>query len=451
MIQPEFLKKNRLYFDSESKYWLSDKKQPPVILHLLSLASQDTFKISYIDTAEFDVINQADATETKAGGDHIVVRWVQDLIHKAIEQKASDIHFEVREEFLLVRFRLDGYLRRICTFGLEYKEEITSRIKVLADLDIAEKRKPQDGKFQQNIGNRIIDFRVSTTPTGKGEKAVIRLLDRESLDLSISGLGLLPEAEKHFLKAIAQPHGLILATGPTGSGKTTTLYAALNHIRTETLNIMTIEDPIEYQIDGLNQSQVRPNIGFTFSQALRSFLRQDPNVIMVGEIRDKETAKMSIQAALTGHLVFSTLHTNTAPGAVARLVDMGIEPYLIASSLRVTMAQRLVRLLCKSCRQFTTLQPDSLTRLNIMQKNSLPVYSHLGCKTCNMQGYSGRTGVFELFPINSAVRDGIHRQAPEEELIKLQPCYRPMSYHGFTLLRDGRTSLEELMTVVLAD
>ena len=291
-----------------------------------------------------------------------VIQQVNHLIDQAIDQQASDIHIEPYETFFRVRYRLDGVLHTIGELSLLQREAIISRLKIMADLDIAEKRRPQDGRIRHQHGDRTIDLRVSTLPTDFGEKVVLRILDKSHLRLDLDVLGFDEVALSTFRQAIHQPYGIILVSGPTGSGKTTTLYAALNELNTDEVNITTIEDPIEYNLPGINQTHVRADIGLTFARALRSFLRQDPNIIMVGEVRDAETAKIAIRASLTGHLVISTIHTNDAPSTITRLVDMGIEPFLIASSIRLTVAQRLVRRICPDCKQRADLRPRPVRR-----------------------------------------------------------------------------------------
>jgi len=428
----------------------SDTRQSPAMLHLLMHLSEGALDLRYVDTDTYESLRAPEEENAFSGAaDKIIVKWVQEIITAAVEQQASDIHLEPLSDVLQVRYRLDGRLQVVRAFGLEDKEEIVARIKVLADLDIAEKRKPQDGKIQLSIRRRPIDFRVSCIPTGRGEKVVIRILDQSRMSLDLDTLGMPGEIQAPFREVIMRPYGMMLVTGPTGSGKTTTLYAALKEIRSDALNITTIEDPIEYQIEGLNQTQVRPQIGFTFSDALRSFLRQDPNVIMVGEIRDIETAEMSIRAALTGHLVLSTLHTNTAPGAVPRLIDMGVEAYLLASALHLTLAQRLLRRLCPTC-----MRPDpdavaKLTEYGLDPAESGSVFTARGCEACLEKGYRGRLGVYEHFALDEDVRRLIHEGADETTLGHAAKGYRPMINHGFDLIKARLTSFDELLREVI--
>lgn len=452
LFSPEFLEKQRLLLEPDGRDWVcrADQKLAAEIETLLRVACPGRLTVQYLDSETWH--RHADTPrerETTDDDQAEIVAWVGDLLREAVHQGASDIHLEPRLDCLQVRFRLDGRLQVKRTFGLEYRDEINSRVKVLADLDIAEKRRPQDGKIQMNIAGRAVDFRVSTIPTGKGEKVVIRVLDQSQSRPSIAGLGMPAHAETVFSQAVRRPHGLVLVTGPTGSGKTTTLYAALQEIRGDHLNITTIEDPIEYQIDGINQSQVRPGIGFGFSEALRSFLRQDPNVIMVGEIRDGETADMSIRASLTGHLVFSTLHTNSAPGAVPRLIDIGAEPYLVASSLQLVIAQRLVRRLCTHCLTEDDAVAAKFSRFPAQEKQEGTYWIPQGCRECKDTGYRGRLGVFEALAVDREVRQAIHDGGGEPALRAAATAYRPMLQHGLDLARDRQTSLDELLREVV--
>lgn len=350
------------------------------------------------------------------------VELVNKIISNAIKSSASDIHFEVYEKKARIRYRIDGHLREVLDLDSTKTNSIASRIKVMANLDIAEKRRPQDGKISYRFENRKVDIRVSTLATNFGEKIVLRILDKSNSTLTLSSLGLESFQLEIFNKYIQLPYGMLLVTGPTGSGKTTTLYAVLKEIYSETQNIVTIEDPIEYNIDGINQSAVKPEIGFNFANALRTFLRQDPDIIMVGEIRDNETAEIAIRAALTGHLVFSTLHTNDSISAVTRLIDMGIEPYLVASSVKLVIAQRLVRKLC-DCKIKNTFGKTDLNTKNAYRKN--------GCERCGFTGYGGRIGLFEIFEVNEELMGLITKNAPYSTIKKV------VSQNGFKSLRDS--------------
>lgn len=334
-----------------------------------------------------------------------IVQQVERIIHRAIKEGISDIHIEPYESFFRVRYRLDGVLHTVGQLNLAQRDAVISRLKIMAGLDIAEKRRPQDSRIRVDHENRSVDLRVSTLPTAHGEKVVLRVLDKSALTLDLSMLGFEEEGRNAFQQAIKSPNGQILVTGPTGSGKTTTLYSALDTLNTEQVNITTIEDPIEYNLPGINQAQVRSDIGFTFAQALRAFLRQDPNIIMVGEIRDTETADIAVRSALTGHLVLSTLHTNDAPSTVTRLVDMGVEPYLVASSVRLVAAQRLVRCVCPNCKQLGTPDPAVLAELGLSEDTE--TVEGEGCPQCSGTGFQGRTALFEIMPLSEQIAEMI--------------------------------------------
>ncbi len=337
--------------------------------------------------------------------DKPLVKLVDSIIADAIRSGASDIHFESYEKRIRVRFRIDGELREMAPLPYKYRAAIVSRVKVMADLDISERRLPQDGRIKIKIAERTVDLRVSCLPTIFGEKVVMRILDPQSLMVDMTKLGFGADSLKRFDSAIHLPYGIILVTGPTGSGKTTTLYSALKQINTVDINIMTAEDPVEFNFDGINQVLVRSDIGLTFAAALRSFLRQDPDVIMVGEIRDGETAEIAIRAALTGHLVFSTLHTNDAPSSVVRLIDMGVPNYLVASATRLIMAQRMVRKICQACREEYDLTEEQLLALNVPEEmlKGLKGWRSHGCSECGQTGKSSRTGIYEVLPMTPGI------------------------------------------------
>ncbi len=382
-----------------------------------------------------------------------VVRLVNSIIVQALRQRASDIHIEAQETRVRVRYRIDGSLYNVMTPPRHIHAAIISRIKIMAEMDIAERRLPQDGRIQLKVENREIDLRVSTIPTVFGEKVVMRILDKSQTLVSIEKIGLLAENRQRFEAMLTKPYGIILLTGPTGSGKTTTLYTILNKLNSTETNIVTVEDPVEYQIAGINQVQMNPKAGLTFANGLRSFLRQDPDIIMVGEIRDEETARIAIHAALTGHLVLSTLHTNDAPGAVTRLVDMGIEPFLVASSLIGVIAQRLVRILCDRCKQVYTPPAEVLQRLGatmLAGDGQVPIYRPVGCDFCTKIGYKGRIGIFEIMVVDDVIKTLITKRASITE-IKEQAVKAGM----WTLAEDGlekvilgMTSPEEVLDVV---
>ena len=377
-----------------------------------------------------------------------IIRLINALLTQALRDGASDIHFQIFLHRSLVRFRVDGVLRDILEPRRALHAAIVSRIKVMAQLDIAEKRLPQDGRITLKIAGRPVDVRVSTLPTGHGERVVLRLLDKQAGRLDLDRLGMSNATLTRLDDLIKQPHGIVLVTGPTGSGKTTTLYAALSRLPTDMLNMMTVEDPIEYDLDGIGQTQVNPRIDMTFARALRAILRQDPDVIMIGEIRDLETAQIAVQASLTGHLVLATLHTNDAAGAVTRLVDMGVEPFLLSSSLIGVLAQRLLRKLCPACRHG---HAPTATERAAFHGQPIPdqIFAAVGCAECNATGYSGRTGIYELLEINDKIRGMIHDLASEQQLRQQVAAQGLVNLRedGLRWVAAGETSLEEVLRV----
>ena len=378
------------------------------------------------------------------------IRLVQRLISLAVQRHASDIHVEPTDSAVKVRFRLDGVLQEIESFPPSYAGPVVSRIKVMAQLDIAERRLPQDGRLHITVNGKGIDFRVATSPTLHGESVVLRILDRQQVELDFKRLGFDSNLSKLMYSALQMPYGIILSTGPTGSGKTTTLYTALKELNRPDRKILTVEDPIEYRLDGINQTQVKPQIGYSFAAALRAFLRQDPDVLMVGEIRDRETAEVAIQAALTGHLLLSTLHTNTAAAAITRLLDMGIDDFLLTSTLNLVIGQRLVRRLCTACRR--PYQPDEALLRRIAgsaEPANTILYQAVGCSVCGGIGYSGRTGILELLELSEPVRSSILARADANTIEKVatELGMRTMFRHGVELARQGETSVEEIMRV----
>ncbi|UCD18543.1 MAG: type IV-A pilus assembly ATPase PilB [Candidatus Zixiibacteriota bacterium] len=361
----------------------------------------------------------SDADLQSAIQDKPLVKLVDSLIADAIRMGASDLHFETYEKRIRVRFRVDGDLQEQAPLPFKYRAAIISRLKVMADLDISERRLPQDGRIKIKIDDRTVDLRVSALPTIFGEKVVMRILDPRALMVDMTKLGFTDDSLKKFDKAIHIPYGIILVTGPTGSGKTTTLYSALKQINTVDVNIMTAEDPVEFNFDGINQVLVRSDIGLTFAASLRSFLRQDPDIIMVGEIRDGETAEIAIRAALTGHLVFSTLHTNDAPSSINRLIDMGIPSYLVSSATRLIMAQRMVRKICRNCKHEIALNEEQVTALGIpldFLGEEIKAYKADGCNDCGGTGLSGRTGIYEVMPVSPEIERLILAQASDSEI-----------------------------------
>jgi type IV pilus assembly protein PilB len=408
-------------------------------------------------TAEVEVLEELEEISAEAlarqGEDAPVVRLVNVVLMSAIQKGASDIHIEPYEKELRVRYRVDGILYNIMSPPMKFRDAISSRIKIMAKLDIAEKRLPQDGRikirFNENGQAKEIDFRVSCLPTLFGEKIVMRLLDKDKLMLDMTKLGFEPESLAKFELAIQRPWGMVLVTGPTGSGKTNTLYSSISKLNTVETNIMTAEDPVEFNLVGVNQVQVREQIGLTFAAALRSFLRQDPNIILVGEIRDFETAEIAVKAALTGHMVLSTLHTNDAPSTINRLMNMGIEPFLVASSVHLICAQRLVRRVCSSCKQPHPLPPAAMVQAGFSPEDAATVVSFkgVGCERCNQTGYKGRVGLYEVMEIGEELRELIlvgasglelRRKAVDEGMITLRQS-------GLRKVKDGLTTIEEVV------
>ena len=379
-----------------------------------------------------------------------IIKLINAMLGEAIKEGASDIHIETFENQLVVRFRVDGVLREILRPNRKMASMLVSRIKVMAKLDIAEKRVPQDGRITLRIAGRAVDVRVSTMPSSHGERVVLRLLDKNNARLDLQDLGMTQVNRDHFSSLIRKPHGIILVTGPTGSGKSTTLYAGLTEINSKDRNILTVEDPIEFDLQGIGQTQVNPRVDMTFARGLRAILRQDPDVVMVGEIRDLETAQIGVQASLTGHLVLSTLHTNTAAGAITRLEDMGIEPFLLSSSLLAVLSQRLVRTLCPDCKQahVPNEQECRILGIEINQADPQLIYGPKGCAACNQTGYRGRTGIHELLIVDEQIRELVHNghgeQAIEKYIRQSTPSIRE---DGCDKVLQGFTSLEEVLRV----
>lgn len=382
-----------------------------------------------------------------------IIQLVSMLIVQGVKDRASDIHIEPNEKNLLIRFRIDGMLHDIRTLPNTIKSAVISRIKILAKMDIAERRLPQDGRFQVKFGTREVDLRVSTIPTVLGEKVVLRLLDKSKGLIKLEQLGFVPEQLEEFKSIISRSYGIILLTGPTGSGKTTTLYAALNEVNSKDKNIITVEDPVEYKLNRINQIQIKPKINLTFANTLRSILRQDPDIIMVGEIRDSETAQIAVQAALTGHLVFSTLHTNDAASALTRLIDMDIETFLISSSVIGVIAQRLVRVICEKCKEEYTPGKNVLSGLNIKDDSNndgkIKLYRGTGCSFCKNTGYYGRTSIYELIVLDEKIRALIISKS-SSNIIKdtaVKKGMKTLKYCGLEKVMQGITTLEEVIRV----
>lgn len=377
-----------------------------------------------------------------------IIRLINALLTEAVKTNASDIHIEPYEHRLVVRFRVDGVLREVLEPARALAPILVSRVKVMARLDIAEKRLPQDGRISLRIAGRAVDVRVSTLPSGHGERVVMRLLDKQAGRLDLEHLGMAPLGLEQIERIIGRPHGIILVTGPTGSGKTTSLYAMLTRLNDQRRNIMTVEDPIEYYLDGISQTQVQTKVNMTFARGLRAILRQDPDIVMVGEIRDLETAEIAVQASLTGHLVLSTLHTNTAIGAVMRLRDMGVEPFLLSSSLIGVLAQRLVRLLCRQCRRPYDASDAEREALGVPAGEPLTLYAAEGCPACGHLGYQGRTAIFEVVEINERMRRMIHDCVSEQELEAYAHTRSPSIYaDGIRRVISGDTTHEEVLRV----
>jgi type IV pilus assembly protein PilB len=396
---------------------------------------------------EGEVVKEVDAP---------IVKLANSILLNAINQRASDIHIEPYENTLRVRYRVDGVMYTVQNLPTKIKGALTSRIKIMSKLDIAERRLPQDGRIKLKLGkDREIDFRVSTLPCLFGEKVVLRLLDKSNLQIDLTKLGFEPQQLQEFMDAISKPYGMILVTGPTGSGKTTTLYSALNHLNKPEVNIMTAEDPVEYNFMGINQVQIKEEIGLTFAAALRSFLRQDPDIIMVGEIRDFETAEIAVKAALTGHLVLSTLHTNDAPSTITRLLNMGIEPFLVSSSVILILAQRLCRKICPKCKTEEHVPPQALIRLGFSEEeaHTIKVYKGKGCPACNGKGYKGRIALYEVMTIRDELRDLILEGASAGELKRaaIKLGMKTLRMSGLTKIKEGITTIEEVLRVTFGD
>lgn len=387
----------------------------------------------------------------RAADEAPTVKLVNEILSQAVRERASDIHIEPQENGFRIRFRIDGFLFDAMHLPSQAGPAVVSRVKIMADLDIAEKRLPQDGRISWQVEKKDIDFRVSTMPTLFGEKVVLRILDRTEGVRPLEELQMEASSYARVISLLERSHGIILVTGPTGSGKTTTLYAMLSYLNSPARNIITLEDPVEYSLAGVNQVQINPRIGLTFATGLRSVLRQDPNIIMVGEIRDTETARLATRAAMTGHLVLSTLHTNSAAGSLARLIDMGVDPYLIASSLNGVIGQRLVRTLCLHCREEYKLDPDTATRLGIAGEAGHTFYRGKGCSLCRMTGYRGRMALQEVLVVDRQVQKIIIDGNDSEEKLQEAAVARGMNTlraDGIRKARQGLTSLEEVMRVV---
>ena len=404
------------------------------------------------ESEELELVQEQEEAEQAGAAmadDAPVVKLINAILTDAVKRGASDIHVEPFEHEIRVRYRIDGALSEVMKPPIKLKAALTSRIKIMAALNIAERRVPQDGRIRLKMGKRVIDFRVSTLPVLFGEKIVMRILDKGNLTLDLSKFGFEPKAEADLMKAILNPYGMVLVTGPTGSGKTTTLYSALSRVNTIEVNIMTAEDPVEYNLMGINQVAVRNEIGMTFAAALKAFLRQDPNIIMVGEIRDIETGSIAIKAALTGHLVLSTLHTNDAPSTITRMIDMGIEPFNVSSAVNLIVAQRLVRRICKDCKAEVKYSKDELKAIGTTEKEweGVAFYKGKGCETCAGSGYKGRAGLYEVMAFSQELRRMILRGASTNELQQqaVKDGMLTLRMDGIVKIKKGVTTLEEVV------
>lgn len=432
---------------------LSQQEIEEQISHTYKDSDSDLQAIDEIyDSAEFTDIDLEDVTNDDlldSKDDAPVIRMINVLFTQALKQKASDIHIETFEQSMSVRFRVDGVLQEILQPHYRWGPRLISRIKVMAKLDIAEKRVPQDGRVGLRLAGQALDVRVSTLPSIHGERVVLRLLEKQAKQLDLNELGMPLETSQKFKSLLHEPNGIILVTGPTGSGKTTTLYAGLSLLNEKSRNILTIEDPVEYAIAGIGQTPVNTKTGMTFAKGLRAILRQDPDVVMIGEIRDPETAQIAVQASLTGHLVLSTLHTNDALGAITRLVDIGVEPYLIASALKGVMAQRLVRTLCSQCKRPTNLDASLAERLGKASLEGVSCYESVGCNHCNNSGYIGRIGLYELLPITADLAKMIHDRESEQVMLDyVRHHTASMLDEGIALILEGKTSASEVLRMI---
>ncbi len=440
-------------------YTLSDEKAEEGILTfdegpIVDIEEFDKIVGNALDNV--DVLEEKEDAEVLREVEAPIVKLVNGIFVNAIKAGASDIHIEPYEQSLRVRYRVDGVMYTVMNLPLKIKAALTSRVKIMSRLDIAEKRLPQDGRIKLKLGKkREIDFRVSTLPTLFGEKTVLRILDKSNLQVDLTKLGFEEKALQEFMEAIDKPYGMVLVTGPTGSGKTTTLYSALNYLNKPGINIITAEDPVEYNFLGINQLQVKEEIGLTFAAALRSFLRQDPDIIMVGEIRDFETAEIAVKAALTGHLVLSTLHTNDAPSTISRLLNMGIEPFLVSSSVILILAQRLARRICAQCKEEEKVPAPALVMVGFSEEEAQTIkcYRGKGCPACNGSGYKGRIALYEVIPVRDELKELILEGASTNEIKKaaIRLGMKTLRMSGLTKVKEGVTSLEEVLRVTFGD
>ncbi len=471
-----YARENRVFIDKELENYSLIKSEEEVSIEIFSELRRylkKPIRIEYVDNEEFEVqlakhysssetssevikgfipdedlhslANNIPKTSDLLDSDNEapVIKLLNSIISEAIKSEASDIHIEPFEDYLSIRFRVDGVLKEVLRPTEKLTPMINARIKVMSNLDIAEKRIPQDGRMSLKLGEKWIDIRVSTLPSNYGERIVLRLLDKSEIKLDLNDLGMDRITFEKFSDSITSPNGIVLVTGPTGSGKTTTLYAALNLLNNSEKNILTVEDPIEYSIEGIGQTQINPKVGLTFSQGLRAILRQDPDIVLIGEIRDLETAEIAIQASLTGHLVLATIHTNDSVSAITRMIDMGVESYLLASTLRGVLAQRLVRKLCNECKTTQSLQEDYKT----LKKDSKVNYPS-GCNKCNNSGFKGRMGIFEIFNLTNEIKNHIHKNSDEQKLRKLGfSDHNTLLENGLEMIKSGKTSIDEIISI----
>ncbi len=439
--------------EDKTEYYISEEQDISIVTEELEIISGKTIELIPVEKPVVTKAllkyypNRNNKNESLTGS--------QDFLDKIIEDarinESSDIHFEIYEENCRVRIRIDGKLVEKYSIPLKEYKTIINKIKIQANLDIAEKRLPQDGRILYNKNGSDFDIRVSVLPTLHGEKAVLRLLQKEATNLKLENLGMNSEQVQKYREGISKSHGIILISGPTGSGKTTTLYGTLKEINSVDTNILTIEDPIEYTLEGINQVQLKEAIGLTFASALRTFLRQDPDIIMLGEIRDPETAQMASRAALTGHLVFSTIHTNSAIGIITRLIDMGIPPYLIASTLALAVAQRLVRLLCPACKQAVIHEPRELPMQYKDMKIDSVTYESVGCEECNHTGYRGRKAIYEIISVDDDLAERIRKQEIDLNYLTENQKIKTLSDSAITLFKNGETSLSEIFPILISN
>ena len=463
----DFYQKFNLYLDyresGKPALYVSDNSDLSIIDYLCFKTKESLIPIRVSNSQLVEMMNDGDSkskaveishnnhassgSDVENATDSKIVKGINAIMSQAIKSQASDIHFEPGEKSLRVRIRLDGVLHDVKQLDLREHPEILSRIKIMSELDIAEKRRPQDGRIRFGTDDRLVDIRVSIIPTDFGEKAVLRILDKEQLRLDLNSLGFADDQLKLFRNNIASTSGIILITGPTGSGKTTTLYAALNHLKSSSINISTVEDPIEYNLAGINQTQVKPEINLTFAAMLRALLRQDPNIIMVGEIRDRETLEIAIRAAQTGHLVLSTVHTNSAVSTVTRLLDLGTESFLLASSLKMIVAQRLVRKICGNCTTSVVTKEEKSAALQLGIGDTSNLNNGSGCEECNNSGYKSRTAMYEILNIDDGLREIIHSRGSEKDILNCARLngYRTMKEEAVDLINECITTATEII------